>query len=74
MELVSALSRRVRMREISQDDAAAIVQSFQTDINSGFYTCITLEMIHYHCAIIPPAGYKPGANRKQSLRRQASSV
>ncbi len=50
VELVSALSRRVRMREISQDDAAAIVQSFQTDINSDFYTCITLEMIHYHLA------------------------
>lgn len=50
VELISALSRRVRMREISQDDAAAIVQSFQTDVNSGFYTSIPLEMIHYHLA------------------------
>ncbi len=50
VELISALSRRVRMREISQDDATAIVQSFQADINSGFYTCITIEMIHYQLA------------------------
>jgi uncharacterized protein len=48
VELVSALSRRVRMREISQDDATAIVERFQTDIDSGFYTRITLETIHYH--------------------------
>ena len=31
VEFVSALSRRVRMREISQDDAAVIVERFQTD-------------------------------------------
>lgn len=50
VELVSALSRRVRMREISQDDATAIVERFQSDIDSGFYTRITLETIHYHLA------------------------
>jgi uncharacterized protein len=50
VELVSALSRRVRMREISSDDATAIVESFQTDIDRGFYTRITLETIHYHLA------------------------
>ena len=36
VELVSALSRRVRMREISLDDATAIVERFQTDIYSCF--------------------------------------
>ncbi len=50
VEFVSALSRRVRMREISQDDATGIVERFQTDIDSGFYTRITLETIHYHLA------------------------
>lgn len=50
VEIVSALSRRVRMREIPQDDATAIVERFQIDIDSGFYTRITLETIHYHLA------------------------
>jgi uncharacterized protein len=50
VELISALSRRLRMREISQDDATAIVERFQIDIDSGFYTRITLETIHYHLA------------------------
>ncbi|MBF2067030.1 MAG: type II toxin-antitoxin system VapC family toxin [Calothrix sp. C42_A2020_038] len=50
VELISALSRRVRMGEISQDDAAAIVERFQIDIDSSFYNRITLETIHYHLA------------------------
>ncbi len=50
VELVSALSRRVRMREISSDDATAIVESFQSDIERGFYTRIALETIHYQLA------------------------
>lgn len=48
VEIVSALSRRVRTREISPNDAIAIVERFQTDIDSSFYTRITLETIHYH--------------------------
>jgi uncharacterized protein len=50
VELVSALSRRVRMREISSDDATAIVKSFQSDIERGFYTRIPLETTHYQLA------------------------
>jgi uncharacterized protein len=50
VEFVSALSRRVRMREISQEDATTIVERFQSDIDSGFYARITLETIHYHLA------------------------
>jgi len=50
VELISALSRRVRMGEISSYDATAIVERFQIDIDSGFYTRITLETIHYHLA------------------------
>ncbi len=38
------------MREISPDDAIAIVERFQTDIDCSFYTRIILETIHYHLA------------------------
>lgn len=48
VEIVSALSRRVRTREISPNDAIAIVERFQTDIDCSFYTRIILETIHYH--------------------------
>ncbi|MEH2386398.1 MAG: type II toxin-antitoxin system VapC family toxin [Nostoc sp.] len=50
VELVSALSRRVRMREISQQDARAIVERFQADLDSGFYTKIPVETVHYNLA------------------------
>jgi uncharacterized protein len=50
VELVSALSRRVRMREISQEDATAIVKRFQADLDGGFYTRVAMEAIHYHIA------------------------
>jgi len=50
VELVSALSRRVRMREISQQDATAIVRRFQADLDSGFYTQIAVETVHYNLA------------------------
>ncbi|MEH2366310.1 type II toxin-antitoxin system VapC family toxin [Nostoc sp.] len=50
VELVSALSRRVRMREISQQDAIAVVERFQADLDSGFYTQIAVEIVHYNLA------------------------
>jgi uncharacterized protein len=50
VELFSALSRRVRMREISQEEATKIAVRFQTHLDSGFYTCITLEPVHYQLA------------------------
>ncbi|MEH1800796.1 MAG: type II toxin-antitoxin system VapC family toxin [Nostoc sp.] len=50
VEMVSALSRRVRMREISQQDATTIVERFQADLDSGFYTQITVETVHYNLA------------------------
>ncbi|MDZ8067028.1 MAG: type II toxin-antitoxin system VapC family toxin [Nostoc sp. DedQUE08] len=50
VELVSALSRRVRMREISQQDATAIVARFQADLESEFYTQIAMETVHYNLA------------------------
>ena len=38
VELFSALSRRVRMREISVEGATAIATRFQTDLDRGFYS------------------------------------
>ncbi len=37
VEFVSALSRRVRMREISQEQAELIRQQFQADLDAGLY-------------------------------------
>ena len=50
VELLSALSRRVRMREISQETARAIASLFQTHLNNNFYLLIPLESIHYQLA------------------------
>ncbi|MBW4695133.1 MAG: type II toxin-antitoxin system VapC family toxin [Lyngbya sp. HA4199-MV5] len=50
VEIISALARRVRMSEISLEDAQAIVDRFQTDLDSGFYTRLALEPAHYDMA------------------------
>ncbi|XGV94473.1 MAG: type II toxin-antitoxin system VapC family toxin [Leptolyngbya sp. BL-A-14] len=50
VELVSALARRVRMTEISLVEARTIADRFQTDLDSGFYTRLTLEAVHYNMA------------------------
>ena len=50
VELFSALSRRVRMKEISQEDARAIATRFQTHLDNDFYTRILLESVHYRLA------------------------
>ncbi|MEC4983842.1 MAG: type II toxin-antitoxin system VapC family toxin [Oscillatoria sp. PMC 1068.18] len=50
VKLFSALSRRVRMKEISQEDARAIATRFQTHLDSNFYTRIPLELVHYQLA------------------------
>ena len=50
VELLSALSRRVRMREISQEGARTIATLFQTHLNNNFYLLIPLESIHYQLA------------------------
>jgi uncharacterized protein len=50
VELFSALSRRVRMREISQEEARAIANRFQTHLDNDFYLRIPLESIHYQLA------------------------
>ena len=50
VELFSALSRRVRMREISQGEAGAIANRFQTHLDRGFYLRIPLDSVHYQLA------------------------
>lgn len=50
VELFSALSRRVRMREISQEDARAIATRFSYHLDSNFYIRIPLESVHYQLA------------------------
>ncbi len=51
VELFSALSRRVRMGEISQEQARQIIEQFQIHLNDGFYTRIALEPVHYQQAM-----------------------
>lgn len=50
VELFSALSRRVRMREISQEEARAIANRFQTHLDNDFYLRIPIEPINYQLA------------------------
>lgn len=50
VELMSALSRRVRMREISQATANKIGDRFETHLNNDFYRLISLESVHYQLA------------------------
>ena len=50
VELLSALSRGVRMREISPEIAKAIITQFQTHISNGLYRLISIESVHYRLA------------------------
>jgi uncharacterized protein len=50
VELFSALSRWVRMREIETEAAREIANRFQDDLKQGFYTRMEVEPIHYNLA------------------------
>ncbi|MFM8005528.1 MAG: type II toxin-antitoxin system VapC family toxin, partial [Dolichospermum sp.] len=50
MELFSALSRRVRMGEICQNDARRITELFENHLNEGLYGLVLLENQHYRLA------------------------
>jgi uncharacterized protein len=50
IELLSALSRRVRMREIDRTDAIAIAERLQEHLNTTFYTRLTVTSKHYQIA------------------------
>lgn len=47
VEVFSAVSRRVRMGEISLEQARQIATDFQADLEGGFYTRFPVEPIHY---------------------------
>ena len=50
VEMFSALSRCVRMREISQEGAKAIAARFQTDLDRGLYARLLIEPTYYQLA------------------------
>ncbi len=50
VELMSALSRRVRMKEIKREDAIAIVNQFQMHIANGLYEKFPITTQHYQTA------------------------
>jgi uncharacterized protein len=50
VELISALSRRVRMGEIDRSDAVAISARFQADLDAAFYQRVTVTPRHYAMA------------------------
>lgn len=50
VELFSALSRRVRMGEIAQEQAREVAEQFQAHVEGGFYVRIPVEAAHYELA------------------------
>lgn len=50
VELFSALSRRVRMGEVSQNDARRITELFENHLNESLYRLVLLENQHYRLA------------------------
>jgi uncharacterized protein len=50
VELISALSRRVRMGDIDRADAGAIAAQFQADLDAAFYQRVPVVTHHYTVA------------------------
>ena len=50
VELVSALSHRVRMGELSRDMAGSIVKHFHEHLDEGFYSLLAVKPTHYALA------------------------
>ena len=50
VELFSALSRRVRMGEVSQNDARRITELFENHLNESLYRLVLLKNQHYRLA------------------------
>ena len=50
VELYSALSRKVRMRQISQAEASIIANRLQNHLDNDFYLTIPIESVHYQLA------------------------
>ncbi|MCY7276534.1 MAG: type II toxin-antitoxin system VapC family toxin [Phormidesmis sp. CAN_BIN44] len=50
VEFYSALSRKVRQRELTLDEAQQISRNFQGDLNAARYQRLPIETIHYQRA------------------------
>lgn len=50
VELISALSRRVRMGEIDRADATSIAARFQAALDAEFYQLVIVTPLHYQIA------------------------
>ena len=50
VEFFSAISRRLRMAEITPEQARQIATLFQNHLADSFYTRFPVEPIHYDCA------------------------
>jgi uncharacterized protein len=50
VELISALSRQVRMGEIDRVEASAIAARFQAALDAEFYQLVTVTPLHYQTA------------------------
>jgi uncharacterized protein len=50
VEFYSALSRKVRQRELTLDEAQQLSIDFRTDLDSGIYQRLSVEAIHFQLA------------------------
>ena len=50
IELFSAVSKKVRTKEMKRKDAGRVVARFLADIENGYYTYLPLEASHYRLA------------------------
>jgi hypothetical protein len=50
MELFSAVSRKVRTKEMKRKDAGRVVARFLADMDNGCYTYLQVEAYHYRLA------------------------
>lgn len=50
VEFYSALSRKVRQRELTLDEAQQIAIDFRMDLDAGAYQRLSVEAIHYQLA------------------------
>jgi len=50
IELFSAVSKKVRKKEMKRKDAGRVVARFLADIENGYYTYLPLEASHYRLA------------------------
>jgi predicted nucleic acid-binding protein len=50
VEFYSALSQKVRRRDLMLDEAQQIASDFRSDLNSGIYRRLQVESVHYQQA------------------------